>query len=405
MGSATNNPFIAKQLKEYGPDGIKYCTSSLLIKKYVQGKAIASESSAATYRGKLWKFAFFVHKQHDKIPFDDFIKQVQKGKYDPYDVLADFAAYLKEQKTKPNEIRAKVKRVYKFLRYCKIEADLEDFHDRVPLPRQEFPDFEGTEKQQIVELLENCAGAQRLKTGIMLYGAMGCRAIEGCAVRLCDVDFDKEQITFRKEYTKMRVERIRPMTAELVKQLRIWLKWKYRTHPWVHVDGKREVITPQPNPDDLVLATWDYNHKPKPEGIYDSIYHEYQDLAKRMNMRKKNGRRVITFHRLRAFCKTTISDLGYGDFSEWFIGHGGSTYYRKPEKERMELFRKIEPHLTFADVTIMEAKQRDTTTQLEASQVRIRNLEDTVAMLVEAQKEREELEKHRSQIERDENKG
>ena len=32
--------------------------------------------------------------------------------------------------------------------------------------------------------------------------------------------------------------------------------------------------------------------------------------------------------------KTTISDLGYADFSEWFIGHSGSTYWTKKDSEK-----------------------------------------------------------------------
>lgn len=382
MGSYVN-PFIAKQLKEYGKDGIQYCESSQLIKKYVQRKEVESASSAATYRGKLWRFAYFVYVTHDKkVPFDDFIGQIKKGKRNPYDVLAEFAAYLKDQNTKPNEIRQKVHRVYKFLRFCQVKVNREDFHDNVPLPKQEFPDFEGTEKAQIVEVLNNCEGLPRLKTAIMLFGAMGCRAIEGCAVRNSDVDFEKEQITFRKEYTKTKVERTRPMTKELKKQLQIWNKWKYRTHAWVHVDGRREVLTPQPKPDDLVLATWDYSHTPKPEGIYDSVYHEYRDLAQRIEMRKKNGRRVITFHRLRAFAKSTISDLGYGDYSEWFIGHAGSTYYRKTDKERMELFRKIEPYLTFMDVAQLEARGADVAAKLEAAEMRFQRLQEQNALMM-----------------------
>jgi len=40
-----------------------------------------------------------------------------------------------------------------------------------------------------------------------------------------------------------------------------------------------------------------------------------------------NGnRRQITLHSFRRFVKTTISDLGYSDFSEYFIGHSGSIY-------------------------------------------------------------------------------
>ena len=49
-------------------------------------------------------------------------------------------------------------------------------------------------------------------------------------------------------------------------------------------------------------------------------------------------RRQITFHSFRRFVKSTISDLGYSDYSEWFIGHAGSTYYRKKESEKVEIF-------------------------------------------------------------------
>jgi hypothetical protein len=60
--------------------------------------------------------------------------------------------------------------------------------------------------------------------------------------------------------------------------------------------------------------------------------------------REDNNRRKITLHSFRRFVKSTISDLGYGDYTEWFIGHNGSTYYRKTEKEKAEIFKKIEPY-------------------------------------------------------------
>jgi hypothetical protein len=52
-------------------------------------------------------------------------------------------------------------------------------------------------------------------------------------------------------------------------------------------------------------------------------------------------RRKITLHSFRRFVKTTISDLGYSDYSEWFIGHTGSTYWRKKDNEKAEIFNKI----------------------------------------------------------------
>lgn len=154
LGSSKDSPLIAKQLSEYRPDGIEYCNSSLLIKKYVQQKGAAFENSIATYRGKFWRFAYFVFSGYQKKPLDDFIKQIKTdGKPDPYDFLTEFAAYLKARGAKPNELRQKVKRAYKFLRYCGTDINQEDFCDRVTLPRQEFLDFEGAEKTQIVELL------------------------------------------------------------------------------------------------------------------------------------------------------------------------------------------------------------------------------------------------------------
>jgi hypothetical protein len=59
------------------------------------------------------------------------------------------------------------------------------------------------------------------------------------------------------------------------------------------------------------------------------------DLMGKGNRVDNNERcRQITLHSFRRFVKRTISDLGYYDYSEWFIGHAGSTYYRKKNLKR-----------------------------------------------------------------------
>ena len=63
--------------------------------------------------------------------------------------------------------------------------------------------------------------------------------------------------------------------------------------------------------------------------------------------------------------KTTISDLGYADYSEYFIGHAGSTYWRKKDSEKAEIFRKIEPYLTFLNVNQLERQGADIQTKVE----------------------------------------
>jgi hypothetical protein len=79
--------------------------------------------------------------------------------------------------------------------------------------------------------------------------------------------------------------------------------------------------------------------------------------------------------------KTTISDLGHSDYSEWFIGHSHSTYYRKPQSEKLELFRKIEPYLTYLDYSELEAKGADVETKLQEKESRIQGLQDQLAEL------------------------
>lgn len=64
------------------------------------------------------------------------------------------------------------------------------------------------------------------------------------------------------------------------------------------------------------------------------------------------------------FVKTTISDLGYADYSEYFIGHSGSTYWRKKDSEKAEIFRKIEPYLTFLNVHQLERQGADIQTKV-----------------------------------------
>ena len=78
-----------------------------------------------------------------------------------------------------------------------------------------------------------------------------------------------------------------------------------------------------------------------------------------------NKRRQITLHYFRRFVKTTISDLRYADYSEYFIGHAGSAYWRKKDSEKAEIFRKIEPYLTFLNVHQLQRQGADIQTKIE----------------------------------------
>ncbi|MGB6530574.1 MAG: hypothetical protein WBF33_20910 [Candidatus Nitrosopolaris sp.] len=90
------------------------------------------------------------------------------------------------------------------------------------------------------------------------------------------------------------------------------------------------------------------------------------DRCGRGNREEGNERRrEITLHSYRRFVKTTISDLGYAHFSEWFIGHSGSTYWTKKDSDKAEIFRKIEPYLTFLNIPQLERQGADIQTKVE----------------------------------------
>lgn len=57
--------------------------------------------------------------------------------------------------------------------------------------------------------------------------------------------------------------------------------------------------------------------------------------------------------------------MSYGDYSEWFIGHSGSKYWLKKESEKAELFRKIEPYLTFLNIHQLERQGADIQSKVE----------------------------------------
>jgi hypothetical protein len=108
---------------------------------------------------------------------------------------------------------------------------------------------------------------------------------------------------------------------------------------------------------------------PKLKSLYDVLSNSFADTLDRSGKGDREDgnqrRKQITLHSFRRFVKTTISDLEYADFSEWFIGHSGSTYWTKKDSEKTEIFRKIEPYLTFLDVHQLERQGADIQSKVE----------------------------------------
>jgi hypothetical protein len=130
-----------------------------------------------------------------------------------------------------------------------------------------------------------------------------------------------------------------------------------------------EYRTPDRKENDLVFAVYQNTRMPNPDGIYDDIAKSFAKTLDRMGKGEREdgneNRRQITLHSFRRFVKTTISDLGFSDFSEYFIGHSGSTYWRKKDSEKADIFHKVEPYLTFLNVHQLERQGADIQSKVE----------------------------------------
>ena len=156
------------------------------------------------------------------------------------------------------------------------------------------------------------------------------------------------------------------------------MDYKYRTRRVLKKEKQKddnnnkktltEYRTPIRRENDLIFAVHKDNKSNSQVMYFDLVKSFGRTLDRIGKGRREVGnerRRQITFHSFRRFVKTTISDLGYADYSEYFIGHSGSTYWCKKDSEKAELFHKIEPYLTFLNVHQLERQGADIQSKVE----------------------------------------
>jgi len=397
LGMVTSGQVL--QLRRLGQEALDYIHASKMLERYIQRKALRSQSSAMTYKTRLTPLGYYIFKQTEgSKPMDQFLEELKAQ--NPYDFLADYALFLKnDMKVKDEDLRQKGKIARLFLRAAGSKIDIEEFKEQVTLPKKVMPELEPAEKSQIIDLLNACKN-QRLKTAIMMCASLGCRIQEACGVRNNDVDLEKGTITFQGKNTKTKVTRTRPMTAERVKQIKNWQALKYRPHRTTVFGSKSMNVKPERKDDDILLAFWTLKEQPTPAYLADTLGNEFRELAAALNIPKKNGKSVLTFHRLRAYVFSTISSLGDTEFANWYIGHSNSTYYRRSEKDKKEAFAKVQPYLTFLDISGLEAHQADQQSQIDQLQEEIKRLKAEKELRKEGSEEYAWYVEHKDEIER-----
>ncbi|HEY7570067.1 MAG TPA: site-specific integrase [Nitrososphaeraceae archaeon] len=358
-------------------------TTQDALSKYIKSISLMSASSAREYGFRLHGLANFTKMEY-KTNLDDLIKAIKEGSYDPYDILCNYIAYLQARNTiSTSTLKQRVITAKNFLEYYDVDISPRKFKIKIKLPKIVRKDIDALTKEDIINILNACSDI-RLKTYVMLLASTGMRASEALCTRLIDYDLgaDPPKLLIRGEYTKTKVSRTVFLTQELVVQISLWLEYKYRTRRICHKDEKGgktriEYKTLRKNDRDLLFSVNSTN--PSIRGLYFQFAANFGKTLDRMGKGNReevdhSRRRRITLHSMRRWVKSTISDLGYGDFSEFMIGHSSSTYYRRTVDEKAALFRKIEPYLTFLDYQQLERRGADISAQLQEKDKQIQTL-------------------------------
>jgi integrase len=288
---------------------------------------------------------------------DSIIDLISCDQMNVYELLDDFVSFESIRKNliknRPQSIKTHLVGIKSYFAYYDIDIIPSKFKRKVKMPKTLKEKEEPIDAADIRKILLSCNN-RRLKTYLLILASGGLRAVEGCAIRIKDINFEDSptMIHIRAEYTKTRVGRDIYISDEATRYLKQWLDWKYR---------ERSI-----SPDDLVFNT--FRVKSKPEILYVKIGSEFTKVLKVAGLdERKEGmrRRKITLHSLRRFVKTVISDEVGGDYSEWFLGHNGSVYYTKKESERREIYlTKCMKYLTFLDYIALEARGKSIESKL-----------------------------------------
>ena len=344
-----------------------------------------NKSTALEYHFRLSNFEKFIFLQYESYHWMNLSMNILQSKLNPYNILSDYCIYLQETGLHPSSLKNRVITVKNFLEFNDVDISPRKFKLKVKFPKNIRRIREALDKNDVTNILNSCSDI-KLKTYVMLLASTGMRATEALSIRITDIDFESSPaiITIRGEHTKTKVDRYVFLTRETVEQIKRWIDYKYRKRRICYKDEKsgksrEEYRIPKKNVNDIIFSvkgpyknnSTSTNHL---RNFYNTIVLQFQKTLDRNGMgskeegssnnisgnRNKNSsiRRKITFHSFRRFVKTTISDLGYADYSEWFIGHSGSTYWRKKDNEKAEIFQKIEPYLTFLNIQQLKDKEQ-----------------------------------------------
>jgi integrase len=356
---------------------IKEAVAFAKVNKFLNSKARNSESTKKSYSIALSHFQFFLRNstQHN---IETVLVPLEKKQIDVYNLLDEFIDYLRNRKdvyngdTKLSEktIAFYIAGVKSYLEYFDIEISAKKLRNKVTMPKIYRRKKEILNQKKIRNMLLACNN-DRLKVFILVLASGGTRSMETLSIRNRDIDFEEPptKLHIIAENTKTKQDRDVYISDEAFRELKKFVETKYN-------DNLKSIKSSHPN--DLVFSSWK-TEKIQPRGIYGVLHKQFASLLRKIEMaQRKDGqgiqRRKISFHLFRDYVKSTVSKHTTKDFSEWLLGHTGSTYWNLEEDETKELYLKCMKYLIFLDYDVVETVGADFESKLREKDQEIVNL-------------------------------
>ncbi len=310
----------------------------------------------------------------------EFVDQTKQEKFDVYSVLRDFVIFLDRSNYKPKSISTRLTAVKGYLRFLGVKIYAEDCKHTIKIPKNIRESEVALTKEMILRVLRNIP--PKLQTVVLVLSSSGMRIGELVQLKLSDVDFTTTPTTIRlrAQITKTRHSRETFITSEATNSLK-----DYLSRTWKWSEGKDNSHL-----DDLTLFGRGYSSYRKTKDTFSQPSHLNAEgvLMKQLrNSIKKipdldkinlNGIRVIHFHALRKFFRTTVGNFIGRDFAEALIGHQFymNTYYQLNDEKKREMYLEVEPSLTISDFKAIETNLKQINEKYKSLESKFKDLLD-----------------------------
>ncbi len=285
-----------------------------------------------------------------------------------YNILQEWVNWNISRGLGPSTLRARFSFLRSFLYFLGVKTDSQDVKQLVKFPKKNKEERYPLQKEELRNLVLAQSRYPKRQALYLACSSSGMRIGEAISIRKKDLDFtqDRIMIRIRPEYTKTREGRTTFLSNECAKRIETYLE---------KLDSE-----------DLV-----FSNSTKDSRITIEIT-AIQRALKRLGYTKKyssNNFLKITSHSFRAYFFTHAARKHGENYAHRIVGHGGYLlqYDRLTEKEKLEMYKELEPELVVFDQTLNQLKIE----KLEQENLTIDDLRDEVKRLRENQAKQDEI--------------